>query len=87
MSDNVQNSALPPRNFPKSRLMIDGPSYMGLDLEGLDVGDEVTYVIHGVVKQKAQSQMERDGRSIQLLVNTIQDQTPRNDRDLTNRLQ
>ena len=86
MSESIQNSALPPRPISKTRMEIDGPTYMGLDLAGLDVGDEVVYVIHAEVKEKAVSHSDKDERRIVLTVNNIQDQTPRSDRDLTNRI-
>lgn len=87
MSDGLLNSSLPSRNYPKASVKLDGAAYFSLDLDGADVGDEVVYVIRGTIKEKAQSHYEKDGRSITLLITDVQDQTPRKDRDETNRIQ
>ena len=86
MDASIQNSSLPPRNFPKAHLTVDSASYGMLDLGGLDVGDEVVYVVRGEIKEKSVSQFEKDGRKITIVVKDITDQSPRTDRDQTNRL-
>ena len=86
MSDSVQNSATPPRNFPKSTLSLDSASYMGLDLSNYDIDDDVVLIIRGRIKEKAVSMHEKGERSVRVAVIDVQDQTPREDRDITNRL-
>jgi len=86
MNDSVQNSSLAPRPVNKSHMTIDGPTYMGLELHDLDVGDSVMYMVKGEVKEKRVNHDDKTERTIEIVVNYIQDMSPKKGLDETNRL-
>lgn len=86
MSDGVDNSSGIGRNFPKPTLHLDTAACRGIDLSNIDVDDEVTYIVKGKVKSKAISQFEKGELSAAIRITEVHDQTPRKDRDETNRL-
>lgn len=86
MNDAIHNSALPPRNTPKPTLRFDTAAFMGLDMAQHEIDDDIFFVVRGRLKGKRSSEMEKGELGVEIIVLDIQDQTPRKERDETNRL-
>jgi len=87
--DSIQNSSTPNLRIPKPTFDLNGAAFQGLGLSGLDVDDDIIFMVRGTVTKKSKNQFQEGVMDISFKVNEIENRTPQKQQisvDETNRI-